>query len=253
MTRDAAWNLIMAHVDLAKAEAAAIGGQIAGVIGLVVLALALAFFAVVLLVVGMSLFLAHWLLGSMGWGVLHGVLLFVGLAMACVFAVLGMSARTIALATLGGIVVAVIAGLVLGYELPNQLYAAIGDQIASALAIEAGVRPLVVGVAIGAIVGLVIGIVLAVRGAGWAVPILVVLIGAALGALSATTYGLQVGVALGITVGYVAWIAFLGLAMARQGIDPEEIKQRFYPTQTIDTSKETLEWLKTRLPRANGS
>src|SRR5215207_11192263 len=67
MTRDAAWNLLMAHVDLAKAEAAAIGGQIAGVIGLVVLALALAFFAVVLLVVGTSLFLAHWLLGSMGW------------------------------------------------------------------------------------------------------------------------------------------------------------------------------------------
>ena len=36
------------------------------------------------LVVGGSLFLAEWLLGSIGWGVLHGVLLFISIAIACV-------------------------------------------------------------------------------------------------------------------------------------------------------------------------
>ena len=41
--------------------------------------------------------------------------------------------------------------------------------------------------------------------------------------------------------------------MAAAGIDAETLKQRFYPSQTTDTSKETLEWPKTRLPRATGS
>ena len=41
--------------------------------------------------------------------------------------------------------------------------------------------------------------------------------------------------------------------VARTGIDVEALKQRFTPTQTIETSKETLEWLQTRMPPGNGS
>src|SRR6476646_280637 len=51
-TRDAAFRLAMAHVDLAKAEAAEIGGQIARVAALIGGALGLVIFAVILLVVG---------------------------------------------------------------------------------------------------------------------------------------------------------------------------------------------------------
>jgi hypothetical protein len=243
----------MAHVELAKAEAIAIGAQIGRIIGLVVLALALVFFAVVLVVVGMSLFLAAWLLGSMGWGVLHGMLLFIGLALVCLFAAVGLRPRTIGLATLGGLLIGVVVSIVLGFELANQAYAAIGDALASTFAIEAGVRPLVVGVVLGAIIGLILGIGLGLRIGGWVMPVALVILGAALGALSAVTYGLQVGVALGITVGYIAWIALLVAAMGQAGVDTEALKARFYPSQTIDTSKETLEWLKTRLPRGTGS
>lgn len=252
-TRDAAWKLAMAHVELAKAEAAAIGGQIARLVGLIVAALALVFMAVILVVVGMSLFLAAWLLGSMGWGVLHGLLLFVGLALVCVFAAIGLAGRTLGVATLGGLLIGIVVALVLGFELPNRAYTGIGDALASTFAIEVGVRPLVVGVVLGAVVGLILGIGLGLRIGGWVMPVALVILGAALGALSAVTYGLQVGIALGITVGYIAWIALLVAAMGRSGVDAEALKARFYPTQTIDTSKETLEWLKTRLPRANGS
>lgn len=252
-TKDAAWRLATAHLDLAKTEAAAIGGKLAILVGLAFLALVLLFIAVILLVVGTSLFLADWLLGSMGWGVLHGLLLFVALALASVFAAIGLSRRAIGMATLGGLAIGVVVALVLGLELSNRAFSAIGDGLASTFAIEAGVRPLVVGVALGAIVGLVLGIVLALRGGGMVVPIVLVILGASLGALAAVTFGLQVGVGIGITVGYVAWIALLVAAMASAGIDAEALKRRFYPSQTIDTSKETLEWLKTRLRRASGS
>jgi hypothetical protein len=35
---------------------------------------------------------------------------------------------------------------------------------------------------------------------------------------------------------------------SRTGIDVEGLQARFTPTQTIEISKETLEWLKRRLP-----
>ena len=173
-------------------------------------------------------------------------------AIVCVFVAVGLPGRVIGLATLGGLAIGIVVAVILGLELSNRAYAAIGDALASTFAIEAGVRPLVVGVALGALVGLILGIGLGLRVGGWVMPVALVVLGAILGALSAVTYGLHVGIALGITVGYISWIALLAAVMASAGIDAEALKQRFYPSQTIDTSKETLEWLKTRLPRASG-
>lgn len=252
-TKDAAWQLATAHLDLAKTEAKAIGGRIARAVALAAAAFALLFLAGILVVVGSSLFLADWLLGSMGWGVLHGLLLFVGLALAAVFGAIGMPARAMGMAFAGGLATAIVLGVILGLGLANTAYAAIGDALAPSLAIEAGVRPLVVGVAVWALFGLVGGIVLAARGAGWGPVIGLVVGGVILGALTAPTYGLQVGVAIGITAGYVVWIALLVTEMIGVGLDTDALKARFYPTQTIETSKETFEWLKTQLPRANGS
>ena len=78
--------LVVAHIDLAKAEAGAIAGEVGRVIALGALAFILVVFAVFLLVIGLSLFVGEWLLGSMGWGVLHGILLFVSVAMAALLA-----------------------------------------------------------------------------------------------------------------------------------------------------------------------
>jgi hypothetical protein len=39
----------------------------------------------------------------------------------------------------------------------------------------------------------------------------------------------------------------------RTGIDTEALRKRFIPSQTIDTTKETIEWLKRRMPRGNES
>lgn len=247
-TREAAIRLVMAHVELAKAEASAIGGQVARLAGLIGIAIALVIMAAFLLVVGTTLFLGEWLFGSMGWGVLHGILAFASVAVTCILAAVGVPARSLAASFAGGVLVAIVVGVALGLDLPNRAYTAIGD--ATALGIDPGVRPLVVGLIVVGVLGLLLGLVGASRakasvGAGAFGGLIA---GMVLGAFTAITFGPQVGAALGIAAGYIAWLAFMGIGVSRTGIDTDAIKDRFYPTQTIETSKETLEWLQKRMP-----
>ena len=253
---DAAKALVLAHLDLAKAEAGAIAGEVGRVAALSALAIALVIFAVFLLVIGASLWLGEWLLGSMGWGVLHGFLLFLSVAMAAVLIAFGISGRRVGGALLASIVVAVVVGVLLGLNLPNQLYAAIGEALG--VAVDPGIRPLVVGMVLGGFLGLIAGIVAAVlmdaSGGGRFVALAgLTVLGVALGAFTAITFVPQVGVGIAITLGYILWMVLMGIDVMRTGIDVEGLKRRFYPVQTIDTSKETLEWLQKRMPPGIGS
>jgi hypothetical protein len=42
--------------------------------------------------------------------------------------------------------------------------------------------------------------------------------------------------------------AAAGVALARHGVDEEKFKARFYPAQTIELTKETVEWLQQQGP-----
>ena len=248
--------LIAAHVELAKTEASAIAHEVGRVAALGAVAIGLVIVAVFLLVIGGALWLGEWLLGSIGWGALHGVLACLSVALALVLMAFGVSGRRIGRSLLVAIVLAGLIGLGLGLELPNRLYAGIGET--AALALDPGVRPLVVGLLVGGLIGLVLGIVVAIgmvaSGGGRIGSVVgLTVVGAVVGAFTAITFGAQVGVALGITAGYIAWAALMGVDVARRGIDLEGLKDRFYPSQTIETSKETLEWLKKRMPPGIGS
>jgi hypothetical protein len=241
----------MAHVDLAKAEAQAIGDEIKKVAALAGIAFAVVIFAVILAVVGTALFLGEWLLGSIGWGVLHGLLLFTAIAVACGLAAVGVRGGRISGAFVLGLIVAVVVGIGLALALPNRAYASLGD---SALpGIEPGVRPLVVGLLVVGAVGLLLGVLGALRGGGVGAVVGGTLVGLLLGALSAVDVGPQVGAGIGIALGYVVWIAVMGMDVARTGVDTEALKARFYPKQTIETSKETLAWLQSKMPPGTGS
>jgi hypothetical protein len=50
--------------------------------------------------------------------------------------------------------------------------------------------------------------------------------------------------------GLVAWPIAAGFGVAREGIDTDALKARFYPTKTIETTKETIEWVRARTPLA---
>jgi hypothetical protein len=243
----------MAHVDLAKEEASEIGREAGRFAGLVAAAVALVIMAAFLAIIGTSLFLGEWLLGSLGWGVLHGVLLFVSAAVGLVLLALGVSPVRIGRALLIAVIVAVIASVILGLGLLNQAYTSIGDSLG--VAVTPDLRPLVVGVVLGGIVGLVVGLAFAFQATTNRFVMIAggIVFGVLVGALTSITYGPQVGTGIGVTIGYLTWAGLMGIDIQRTGIDMDALKARFTPTQTIDTSKETLEWLKQRTPRGNGS
>ena len=70
---------------------------------------------------------------------------------------------------------------------------------------------------------------------------------------SSITFGWRVGIALGVAAFLAAWPVLMGLRVQRQGIDTEELKARFWPQTTIDTTKETIEWAKARASRGSRS
>ena len=254
-TRDAAIALGKAHVDLAKTELSGIAGQIGRIAALVAVAIAVLILAALLVTLGTALFLGEWLLGSMGWGVLHGFLAFVAIAVAALLLAVGVEGGRVGRSFVVAVIVAVVVGVALGLEWPNQAYAALGES--ARLNIAEGERPLVTGILVGALVGVLIGFAAAIRigSAGARVGAIVALavVGAIVGAFTAITFGPQIGAAIGIAVGYLTWIALMGADVARRGVDFDDMKDRFYPTQTIDTGKETLEWLQKRMPPGIGS
>lgn len=250
----AGMDLAKAHVELAKAEASAIGQESGRFAGLVAGALALILLAALLAIIGTALFIGDWIYGSIGWGVVHGVLAFVSIALALVLLAVGVSAMRIGRALLIAVILCVITGVVLGLGLANQAYASIGTSLG--IAVDPAVRPLVVGLGLGAIVGLIVGIVVAVRAShpNWAIAIIGgIVFGALIGAFTSITFGPQVSAAIGTTLAYLIWVGLMGLDVYRTGIDQEALKARFTPTMSIETGKETLEWLQQRMPRGNGS
>jgi hypothetical protein len=242
-------RLVSAHVELAKAEFAEIGDEIKSVAALGGIAIGLLIFVGLLLPIGLTLFIGEWIFGSIGWGLLHGVELYVALALACVFVALGLSGRAIGRDFIIGVLVAIGVGLLLGLNLTNQAWTRLGESLA--VPVETGIRPLVVGAVALAIVGGIIGLVGAVRGElGAAIGGLLggAILGAIVGAISAIALGPRVGAAIGVAVGLAVWPALDGVAMMRRGVDTEELRARFWPDITIETTKETIEWVRERTP-----
>jgi hypothetical protein len=196
------------------------------------------------------LFLGEWLFGSIGWGLLLGSQLLIAVAVTALLVALRIPrlATDIVLALILGLVV----GLVLGFDLPNALFRWAGE--ASGLDVDTAVRPLVLGVVIVGILGAVVGLFAGARAGGGSGAIgglfAGLIAGVLAGAFLSITFGLRVGAALGVATFLLAWPILNGLRTQRQGIDTEALKNRFYPSTTIDTTKETIEWAKARVPRS---
>jgi len=121
------------------------------------------------------------------------------------------------------------------------------------LAQDEGSRPMVVGLllvgGVAGIAGLILGAMSG--GVGGALTGLVVsfVAGAAIGAFSAITFTWHVAIAIGIAVFLALAVGLMLADVAARGIDTEALKKRFYPERTIETTKETIEWAKARIPR----
>lgn len=255
--RDAVGRLIRAHVDLARAEFSEIADQVKRLLGLLGLALAALLFAFLLLSIGLPLFLGEWLFGSLGWGILHGTLLTVAIAVAAAVAALGARPQVVWLPALVGAVSAVVVALLLGLDLAFRGGAELARRAGTdlGLTLPTGWQNAIAGAAGGAVIG---GLLLLVFGAAWrrtgsgalgglfAGTVLGAFLGAFFGSVR---FGGQVGAAIGLTIGLLVWIA--GMAAAATSIDVSARFERFAPTTTIETAKETWEWLRRRITLAS--
>ena len=247
--RAAVERLVRAHVELVRTELGEIAQQIGRLVGLLALSMGCLFVLGLLLPIGTLLFLGDWLFGSIGWGVLHGSLLLAAIAIQAAFMAIGIAgsrvARDLGIAVLIGIVV----GVVLALDLTNRGWTELGARLLPAA--DPAYRPLLTAVIAIAIVGGLIGLAFGWPrgGAATAAGLLGgVLLGATIGALTAIALGPRVGSAVGVTVGLIAWPTLTALTVVRKGVDVDALKARFYPEASIETAKETIEWLRERTP-----
>jgi hypothetical protein len=185
----------------------------------------------------------------MGWGVLLGTELAIAVAVVAVTAVIGVRRDEVLRAFAVALITGVVVGLVLGLDLTNTAWSRLGE--AAAPGIPESTRPLAVAVVGLAAVGGLIGLLLGARaGVGGAIGGLFggAILGAILGSLSALAWGPRAGAAAGVAVGLGLWPALVGLALARTGVDADAIKSRFWPSQTIETTRETIAWLREQTP-----
>jgi uncharacterized membrane protein (DUF485 family) len=249
-------RLVNAHVELARAEFEEIGEAAKRASIYVGIAIGTAIFAALLLGVGLPLFLGEWIFGSIGWGILLGILLLVSAALAGTLLALEPAidahvGRSFAF----GLFIAIVVALIFGGNLTNLAWTVLADNVAGNLAADS--RPLVVAIlslsAIGAVIGLVVGLAngFGVRSLGTLV--LGALAGFGFGYLTAAAPGPRVGIAIAIAVGLATWIAFMVRALSGVEFDTEALKDRYLPVRTIQAAKETMEWARERMPLSKRS
>jgi hypothetical protein len=250
-TRDAAKHLVKSHVELAKAEFADITDAIKRAAILVGVAIAAGIFGALLVAVGTPLFLGEWLFGSIGWGILLGLLLMLAIAVAAGVKTLDTGKSWgVGKPFLAAAVVGIAVGVVLGLDLTNRGWTTVGDAVAPG--VDVAYRPLLVAAGSLAVIGGVIGLISGGLGGGVGAAVggLVggAIAGALLGVLTAIATGPRVGAAIGVATGLIVWIALMGADIVRHGVDTEELKHRFWPERTIEVTKETIEWARERMP-----
>lgn len=240
----AARRLVLAHVELAKTELGAIRDEAVGVAIKASIALSLLLFVGMLLPIGLVLFLGEALFGSIGWGVLHGTELGLSVALALVLSALGLGSGALR-GLLGGIVLGVLVGVALGSGWIVQGWETLGERYLTGIVPEW--RTTVAALAGGAIL---VGVVSSIRGLlrgglGTSVSGLVggALGGAVLGGLSLVTVDdVRAATGIGVAVALGLWpLISIG---ALRSLDAGTLRARFYPSATVDTAQETLEWLK---------
>jgi hypothetical protein len=248
-TKDAVLGVLRAHVALGKAEADAIKGEVAYAAAFAGVAIAVLLLLGIFLPIATMLFLGEWLFGSIGWGVLLGAELLVAVAATAVVSGLRLNGPVLAAAV--GVFVGVLAFVVFGASWFNRLWTWIGNS--SGLAIDGAYRPLVVAIVIVGVLAALVGLLAGARTAGPVGGIggLVAgfVAGGLIGAFLADDFGWRVGAALGFATFYAVYVGVLA-ARAASAVDVEKIKVRFWPQQTINTTRETIEWAKARNPLA---
>jgi len=183
---EAGRRLAQAHLALLRAELGEIAGEIGTIVAQAGAILAIAIFAALLLTIGTTLFLGEWLFGSMGWGVLHGVLLSVALIVTIALVIVEAPGRFHAYGLLAGLGTGLVTLLILGTNSLRKLAESAGQALLDrGASLDPAWAPVIAAMGLTAII---LGVVLLI--VGWRV-------GAGRGGI----YGLVGGLILGLPLG----------------------------------------------------
>ena len=242
-------RLFRAHVDLAKAELSEIVDEVKRMVALIGAAIGVLVLAGLLFGIGLFLFLGEWLFGSIGWGVLLGTLLLVDVAVVMVLLALDVNGRRLGTAFVAAAVVGLVVGVVLALNLTYRGWTALGDAVASAY--DPSTRTVLLAIGATAAIGGILGLLARMRGGvGEAIIGIAagLLVGGLLGGLTVIQVPAQAGAATGVLVTLIGWPILAARDVMRTGVDGEAIMKKFTPDETIGLTKETLEWVRARMP-----
>jgi len=242
-------RLFRAHVDLAKAELSEIVDEVKRMVALIGAAIGILVLAGLLFGIGLFLFLGEWLFGSIGWGVLLGTLLLVDSAVVAVLLALDVKGDRLGTSFLVAALVGGVVGVVLGLDLTHRGWTALGDSVASYY--DPATRTVLLAIGASAAVGAILGLLNRMAGGvGDAVGGIVIgaILGALVGGLTVIGMSPTVGAALGVLTALIVWPALSARDVLRTGVDGEAIMKKFTPDETIGLTKETIEWVRARMP-----
>ena len=266
-TRKALLGLVAAHVKLFQAELSEIMAELKRAAILGGAALACFFLAGMGAAIGAILWLDEWIFGSIGWGALHGSTFLIAATVTLVMLIIPNAAPRLGQAFLLSLVVAVVAGGILWLQLTSRALGWIASNSFSGLtwfdghAVSAADRPIAVGVLllavlfgiVGAIVGLVAGSgALSRIGAAVGLAIAAAVGGGVLGALLGVPMSWGISIAVGLAVFLILYSILAAILVLRKA-DFAELKNRLLPNQTIETTKETIEWVREQMPQGRKS
>jgi hypothetical protein len=235
--RGAATGLVRAHVDLLKAELGEILKQVAIIAALAAIALVLAVLAGILVWVGSWLFVGEWLFGSMGWGIVHGVLFTVCIVLPIGLNLAGGDVRAWVRALIVSLIVGIVVGVILSTNALHNAADWLVEQTESSFAVQRDwLIWLVPAIAIGLLFGLIGAI--ALRKSGFRMMLVGLIFGFVLGFAiagfyAATPFNTQVAAAFAVTAWLMSWIALTAWFAARAGIDPQKRYERLAPRETM--------------------
>jgi hypothetical protein len=260
-TRKALAGLISAHFRMLSAELSEIMDEIKRALGLIAAAAVLLVLAIVMVGVGSLLWLGEWAFGSMGWGVLHGTGFLLTMAVVAVLVILPNSGPRLGAAFAVALLVGVVIGVIFWLRLTNQAWGWVGDSFFAGLAwpdgsaISAADRPVIVAALVLAVLSAVVGGLLAFAAGQGLGRLGDALGGAIVGAIAGGLLGGLTGVPMSWGCAFGTGLAVLLILMpilALVFVLPEadwgELKKRLMPSQTVETTKETIEWVREQMP-----
>jgi hypothetical protein len=260
-TRSAFLGLVSAHVKLFSAELSEIMDVVKRAAALGGAAAALLFLAGLLTFVGTILWLDEWIFGSIGWGVAHGSTLLIAIAVTLALLIVPNAAPRIGLGFFVATLAAVAFGLILWLQLTSRAWGWVGDNFFANLAwfdghlVSAADRPIAIGVIVLAVV---FAVVAAVAGLffgsgfgriGMAVGFAIggAVVGGLIGALLGVPISWGISIAVGLTL-FLILYPILAAFFVIRAADWEALKSKLTPSQTIETTKETIEWVREQMP-----